>query len=525
MSVRTRQPQGAQRLAPEWSRGSSLLFSFGGGNRLALGTNSNGLVVPSTRELIACSDGIAYKGNVSAGTGGDSITISNAFPSSNNAAFISIYVESNYSAWMSPLYSRDNGGGSTVSGDTYRYTWAGGEYTYDSGLVIPDGVLVACGHIISPNKIFSVVNGKAHSAAASHAALSWGSGSTVKIGADSFGNRAFVGNIYATGLFVDAGITEEQLLEWSRNPWSLFAPPRRIWVQLAPAAETGGATGTASVTPSPQTLTGAGAVAVTGTATITPAAQTATTAGTVGLTGTLNKMPAAQTVSATGTVLTGVTGTASITPAAQTVAASGTVPIASSAAIMPAAQTATTAGAVALLATATITPDAQTVSATGVVVSGVVGSASITQAAQTVTASSTVPIAATATLTPAAQTVTGAAAISGGTVTGTATITPTAQTVSATAAISGGTVTGTANVYVNAQTLVAQASIIVLGTATITPAPQTLLGREAGALPEEIPESSRTLASTAPRLGSEIVVVEPARLGRSPVHRNRPRLG
>lgn len=323
-------------------------------------------------------------------------------------------------------------------------------------------------------------------------------------------------------------LSDAQMADLSQQYWSLFAPPRRIWVQLAASAGTGGTsetTGTASITPSPQTLTGAGAVAVAGTATISPAAQTATAAATVGITGTLNATQNAQAVSATGTVLTGVTGTASITPAAQTVTASGTIPIAATASVTPTAQTATIAGAVALLATATFTPAAQTVFATGVVVSGVVGSAGIAQAAQTVTAGGAVPIAATAALTPAAQTLTGAAAVSGGAVTGTATITPTAQTVSATAAISGGTVTGTANVYVNAQTLVAQASIIVLGTATITPAPQTLLGREAGALPEEIPESSRTLASTAPRLGSEIVVVEPARLGRSPVHRNRPRLG
>jgi hypothetical protein len=260
-------------------------------------------------------------------------------------------------------------------------------------------------------------------------------------------------------------------------------------------------TGTASITPSPQTLTGASAVTVAGTLNKTPSAQTATAVGTVAVAGTFNKTPAAQTLTASGTVASGVTGTANITPAAQTVTASGTVAIAATATITPSAQTVTAAGAVPVAATATITPAAQTLTATGTIVSGVVGNASITPAAQTATASGTVAVAATATVTPAAQ------------------------TVSATAAVSGGAVTGTANIFVSAQTLVAAANIIVIGTANITPAPQTLLGLEAGTLPDEIPESSRTLAQMTVRIGSERVDADPARLGLDTVHRNRPRLG
>jgi hypothetical protein len=172
-------------------------------------------------------------------------------------------------------------------------------------------------------------------------------------------------------------------------------------------------------------------------------------------------------------------------------------------------------------------------------------SATITPSAQTATTSGAVQVAATATITPAAQTLTAAGACRlrrrrqrhdhaggadrdgkrNGAIAATATVTPAPQTLSATATVSGGAVTGTANIYVSAQTLVAAANIIVLGTATITPAPQTLLGLEAGTLPAEIPESSRTLSQMTGRLGSEWVDTDPARLGMSPVRRNRPRLG
>jgi hypothetical protein len=345
--------------------------------------------------------------------------------------------------------------------------------------------------------------------------------------------RARIGGSYDSASYNYQGSTVAVLM-WGRyladaevnslsiNPWQLFSPSRRVWVQLGPAAGGGAVTGTANITPAPQTLTGVGTVAISGAATVTPAAQTATTAasvaisgtlnktpnaqtataaGTVAVAGTFNKTPAAQTMTASGMVASGVTGTANITPAAQTVTASSAVAIAATATITPSAQTATTAGAILVGATATITPVAQTLTASGTIVSGVVGNASITPAAQTATASGTVAVAATTTVTPAAQ------------------------TVSATAAVSGGAVTGTANIFVNAQTLVAAADIIVLGTATITPAPQTLLGLEAGTLPEEIPESSRSWSTTPPRLGNELVDTDPARLGMSPVRRNRPRLG
>jgi hypothetical protein len=215
--------------------------------------------------------------------------------------------------------------------------------------------------------------------------------------------------------------------------------------------------------------------------------------------GTANITQSPQTLTGSGKVA--VAATATISPAAQTATTAATVAIAGALTKTPSAQTVTTAGAVVVAGTATIIPAAQTVSATGTVTSGVVGTANTTPAAQTVTASGTVPIAATATVTPAAQ------------------------TLSATAAVSGGTVTGTANVYVSAQELVAQANIIVLGTATITPAPQTLLGLEAGALPEEIPESSRTLAAESIRLGASTIAADPQRLGATPVRKAPPRLG
>jgi hypothetical protein len=280
-----------------------------------------------------------------------------------------------------------------------------------------------------------------------------------RIGDNANGDGNFNGD------FFGAAVWNRYLLasEWAAlavNPHQLFAPSRRVWVQLGPAAGGGEVTGTATITPSPQTLTGAGTVAVAGTLNKTPAAQTVATAATVAIAGTLTITPAAQTVSATGTVTSGVVGTASITPAAQTVTASGTV-----------------------------------------------------------------PIAATATITPSAQTLAGASTVTGGTVTGTAAITPAAQTVTASATVSGGVVTGTANVFVSAQTLVAAANIIVLGTATITPAAQTLLGLEAGALPEEIPESSRTWLATTPRLGPEVIDGSPPRIGSASARRNRPRLG
>jgi hypothetical protein len=325
---------------------------------------------------------------------------------------------------------------------------------------------------------------------------------------------------FATLAF-NRGLTADERKEFGEYPWLwLGQDVRRLYFDAA--AGGGAVTGTATITPAAQTLTGICAVAVSGSATVTPAAQTATTAAAVAIAGTLTKTPnaqtataaatvavaatttitpAAQTVSATGAVTSGVVGTASITPAAQTVTASGTVPIAATATITPSAQTATTSGAVQVAATATITPAAQTLTATGAVVSGVVGNAAITPAAQTATASGTVPIAATAT------------------------VTPDPQTLSATAAVSGGAVTGTANVYVSAQTLVAAANIIVLGTATITPAPQTLLGLEAGTLPAEIPESSRTLSQMTERLGSEWVKSDPTRLGLATARRSRPRLG
>jgi hypothetical protein len=77
----------------------------------------------------------------------------------------------------------------------------------------------------------------------------------------------------------------------SSNIYQLFAPSRRVWVQLGAAAGGGAVTGTASITQSPQTLTGAGTVAVAGTLNKTPAAQTATTAAAVAIAGTLNKTP------------------------------------------------------------------------------------------------------------------------------------------------------------------------------------------------------------------------------------------
>jgi hypothetical protein len=343
---------------------------------------------------------------------------------------------------------------------------------------------------------------------------------TVSFGCDASGETNGQCNI-ALALLFDSALSSAEAASLSLNPWQIFAPSRRL-VVFGAGTGGGAVTGTATITPAPHTLTGVGAVAVAGTLNKTPAAQTATTAvavaiagtlnktpaaqtvttaGTVAVSGTFNKAPAAQTLTASGTVASGVTGTANITPAAQTVTAAGTVAIAASATITPSAQTATASGAVQVAATATVTPAAQTVTATGTVVSGVVGNASITPAAQTATASGTVAIAATATVTPAAQ------------------------TVSATAAVSGGAVTGTANIYVSAQTLVAAANIIVLGTANITPAAQTLLGLEAGTLPAEIPESSRTLSQMAGRLGSEWVDTDPARLGLATARRSRPRLG
>jgi hypothetical protein len=349
-----------------------------------------------------------------------------------------------------------------------------------------------------------------------------GNGTNWEIGFLTSVSSTFNGSINLAVISSTRCITKDKAQQLSRNPWQLFAPSRRVWVQLGAAAGGGAVTGTASITQSPHTLTGAVTVAVSGTLNKTPAAQTATTAaavaiagtlnktqaaqtvttaGSVAVSGTFNKTPAAQTLTASGTVASGVTGTASITPTAQTVTGSGAVPIAATATVTPSAQTATTSGAVQVAATATITPAAQTLTATGTVVSGVVGNATITPAAQTATASGTVPIAATATVTPAPQ------------------------TLSSTAAVSGGAVTGTANIYVSAQTLVAAANIIVLGTATITPAPQTLLGLEAGTLPADIPASSRTLSQMTERLGSEWVATDPARLGLATARRSRPRLG
>lgn len=194
------------------------------------------------------------------------------------------------------------------------------------------------------------------------------------------------------------------------NPWQIFAPDvRRIYFGAGGGTTT--VDGTASITPSPQTLTGAGAVAIAGSATVTPAAQTATTAATVAVAGTAGIAPAAQTLSATGAVVSGVVGSASITPAAQTLTSGATVAISATATITPSAQTLTGSAAVTggtVTGTATITPAEQTLSATAEVSGGTVtGTANVYVNAQTLLALADIIVDGAATITPAAQTLLG----------------------------------------------------------------------------------------------------------------------
>jgi hypothetical protein len=534
--IRTRQPQGAARIRTYWlSRGLVFLFNGATFQDLVTGTFATNVGAVGRRANVNGSIGPDISGTQYLEfTDRDALDIT---------AELSIFwrgvFDATAGAYRCPI-SKANGNGidytpfdvyvDLTSGKlAFSRSKAGGFDSRTVDTAMTAGVVTTFGVVAGPlmqDALSAYVNGSASSvtlgASGSGSALANIKG--LRIGRRDDGATQLDGSVECIALF-NKRLSSEEYFRLYRDPWGeLLVPSRRARrsVQLGAAAGGGAVTGTASITQSPQTLTGAGTVAVAGTLNKTPAAQTATTAvavaiagtlnktqtaqtvttaGSVAVSGTFNKTPAAQTLTASGTVASGVTGTASITPAAQTVTGSGAVPIAATATITPSAQTATTSGAVQVAATATITPAAQTLAATGAVVSGVVGNASITPTAQTATASGTVAIAATAT------------------------ITPSPQTLSATAAVSGGAVTGTANIYVSAQTLVAAANIIVRGTATITPAPQTLLGLEAGTLPAEIPESSRTLSQMTERLGSEWVDTDPARLGLATARRSRPRLG
>ena len=213
------------------------------------------------------------------------------------------------------------------------------------------------------------------------------------------------------GWWGDTDLGDAWYQEWSLRPWETLFPQdvRRIYFSGSGGA--GETTGTASITQSPQTLTGAGAVAIAGSSTVTQAAQTATTAATVAVAGTGGITPAAQTLSATGAVVSGVVGSASITPAAQTLTSGAVVAISATATVTPSAQTLTGSAAVTggtVTGTATITPAVQTLSATAAVSGGTVtGTANIYVNAQTLLALADIIVDGAATIAPAAQTLLG----------------------------------------------------------------------------------------------------------------------
>jgi hypothetical protein len=133
--------------------------------------------------------------------------------------------------------------------------------------------------------------------------------------------RAFVGGV-ANRMWSDA-----DCLSFHRNPWQLFAPFRRVWVQLGPAAGGGAVTGTLAATDGADLAAFSGthtAPGVTGTLSATEGADAASFSGAERITGTLAATDGADVAAFAGTHTRNATGTLAATDGADAASFSGT---------------------------------------------------------------------------------------------------------------------------------------------------------------------------------------------------------
>lgn len=143
-----------------------------------------------------------------------------------------------------------------------------------------------------------------------------GGAQTTQIGATNSGALPLNGGVYLAVGYKRA-LADSEIVSLSNNPWQLFAPQRRIWVQIpATGSSTVDATATgATVVASSSAIAGALTAASSATA-VTVAASASAIAGAA----TAASAPAAATVTATASAISGAT-TGAGQSAAATVAA------------------------------------------------------------------------------------------------------------------------------------------------------------------------------------------------------------
>lgn len=313
-------------------------------------------------------------------------------------------------------------------------------------------------------------------------------------------------------------LSTDEYRSLSENPWQIFAPPRRIWIQLGAASGGAGATGTSAATLASVTGTAAGTLAIAAASAATLGAVTGTAAGEAAIAGT-----SAQSLAAT-------TGTAAATLA-----------IAATSAATLAATTGTAAGTLAIAATSAETIGAVTGAANGTTLGAASGTSAATLANTTGTAAGTLALAATSSATVGIVTGTSAGTISiGG---------ASAQTLNDVTGVAVGNTTGVTNgvSIVTLDSVSGSAAGYADILATSSGALDAISGTAAGAisiigvsadiladvtcgvppptLPLEVPTSSRTLAAAVIRLGASPLAAESLRLGATPTRKAPPRLG
>lgn len=179
-----------------------------------------------------------------------------------DSTFFGVFRVTTAVAWSAIQYDRSYTNGATFGSDGLKlhYVWDGSEWAYSTGLTFAVNELVAFAYAVRAGSVTIALNGKMNKRTGlSNSARSFGistqSGTADWIGGDSAGGRNFKGEIYLTGVCLGAW-TDEALLDFSRNPWRVFAP-QRIRVPHYPAAA-GGLPTLSAATYMPGSLTSSG---------------------------------------------------------------------------------------------------------------------------------------------------------------------------------------------------------------------------------------------------------------------------
>lgn len=222
-----RQPQGPLVLAKQWQDLELGWLHYAPmGRSAAIGSAG---VIPSSRAISPCAAGLGYR--YVANGGGDPIACP-ALGTTNLATFFFAVVLNSGVPWAPPFYQRYGFWGPVFGdgGTAFRYTWDGGEWSYETGLVAKVGALTVGAYTIRPDRVDIALNGQTHTRVVSNSARSFVS--EFQMGSDSqSADRTLDGHLLMAGIVTDAAAWSlERLRAFTESPWQLFrADPIRIY--------------------------------------------------------------------------------------------------------------------------------------------------------------------------------------------------------------------------------------------------------------------------------------------------------